>query len=155
MYLHSTLIEMEYYSIVKGGRDMIIDSVYRLMQLWQAPGKPSEYEKKLAVKIREIMKGYETQWFYVDGQRIKHLEWSFFEFCISAGGTKYLIRIFFFQQNKTFIVLTWNLIKPENYQDKKNTDRTDLDYQNELKFCKQIQQDFLWEKKLVYQKLEI
>lgn len=125
------------------------------MKKWGYPGKAHEYEEKLLKKIRETIKNYERQWFQADWQRVKNLEWPFFEFCISAGWTNYLIRIFFFHSDIASIILTWNLIKPENYKDKQNTDYVDREYQQELKFCKRTQKDFLWEKKLDYQLLEL
>jgi hypothetical protein len=74
---------------------------------------------------------------------LKNLETPFFEFRIQAGGTNLLIRLFFFHYDTTTIVLTGNLIKPQSYDDKKQKETTDRDYQTALSTAKHIQNDFL------------
>lgn len=146
---------MEYYSIVRSGCDMINEAVSTVIKLWSYPWEQSEYRKKLRIKIVETMKTYESRWFQADWFAVKNLEWPFFEYRTKAWWIKLLVRIFFFQHNQASIVLTWCIIKAENYWDKKTTHEVDQQYVNELSFAKKVQQDFLWKQQFDYQLLSL
>ena len=144
---------MNCYSFVEHEQDVISDAVQKILITKQTPGNATLYQQKLYIKITEIIKNYERRDFQVDGYTVKHLETQFFEFRIQSGGTNLLIRIFFFHSTPTTIVLTGNLIKPQSYNDKKQKEKTDQDYETALTTAKIIQQDFLWPQEFTYQLL--
>lgn len=144
---------MQCYSFVENGQDVIDDTIQQIIQTDNIPWNSIRYQQKLSTKITEIIKNYERRNFQIDGQTVKHLEEQFFEFRIQAGGTSLLIRIFFFHFNPTTIVLTGNLIKPQSYDDKKQKEKTDQNYQIALTTSKYIQQDFFWPQNFTYQLL--
>lgn len=85
-----------------------------------------------------------------NNKSIKSLKWPIFEFRISIPATKKLLRLIFYYQRWELILLSWYIIKPEDYKDKKNTRTIQSEYSKEIKNAENVYQDYKWPQNLHY-----
>ena len=109
---------------------------------------------KLSSKIYKQLQYFKTNQI-VDWYSVKHLENQIFEFKISIPNTKDLIRLLFAWERDELVLLTWYLIKPENYN--KIHTRTEVNkyYHQQINDANTILQDYKSSKKLTYQLIDL
>lgn len=113
-----------------------------------------QVEKKLQNSLRKkiflALNSFLVQESVENNKMVKNLKWPVFEFKISIPGTKKLLRIIFYYQKWKLILLSWYIIKPENYGDKKNISMIQTEYIKEIEKAKNVYQDYTWSQNLNY-----
>ena len=92
---------------------------------------------------------------YCDGYITKHLEENIIEFRIQLPRSDYLLRIIAWYTRWEMILLTWSLIKPKWYEDKKTTQDIDQEYITRITEAKNIRKDFTTQQQYSYSDISI
>ena len=78
-----------------------------------------------------------------DGVYCKVLENNIIEFRLQLPKSNHLLRIIWWYNQKEIVLLTWYIIKPEQYSDRKTTISTDKIYTEKITQAHNYWKDFL------------
>lgn len=109
-----------------------------------------EFVKSVTNKIEAAVKVFLERSMNPDGYLITHLQWPIFEIRISLPRTKQLMRIFFACESQSLILLTWWLIKPKSYTQKKQLQTIQKRYSETLQDALRIYEDWKWQNSYFY-----
>ncbi len=147
---------MNVYSILDREQKDIIDQCLELIkqdQIMQC--KKTEVEEKCLGKVIPTLQYFINNDMYCDGYITKHLEENIIEFRIQLPRSDYLLRIIAWYTRWEMILLTWSLIKPKWYEDKKTTQDIDQEYITRITEAKNIRKDFTTQQQYSYSDISI
>ena len=114
-----------------------------------------EFMESVTNKIEAALVMFLKQNMYADGHVIAHIQWPIFEMRIALPRTKHLMRMFFVCEKNELILITWWLIKPKSYSQKKELQSIHKNYEDNIQNAHRIYQDWKWAKKYWYKDIFI
>ena len=105
--------------------------------------KKIEIRKKCFDKIITSMHYFKNNNMMPDGIYCKVLEKNIIEFRLQLPKSNHLLRIIWWYNQQEIVLLTWYIIKPEQYSDRKTTINTDKIYTEKITQAYDYWKDFL------------
>ncbi len=141
---------MKIFSILQQDHDIIHQCLEEISN-WQFTGiKKIDVKQKCMKKIVAWLYYLKEQELNPDGYYRKYLEDNIIELRIQLPQSQYLLRIICWFDQKEIILLTWYIIKPQEYTDQQTQNAIDEQYREQIRISKYYRKDFKEHKKLDY-----
>ncbi|MFA7717290.1 MAG: hypothetical protein WC875_01070 [Candidatus Absconditabacterales bacterium] len=130
------------YSVLVNNHDVIDQSIDAILAKNIVRLADEKVSEKMSKKIDEAIQFFLQSNTIPDGHYIKHVDGPIHEFRISIPCSKFFLRIFFSLEKSKLVLLTNHIIKPQEYDDKKNITQIDATYVQRIQESKTIYEDF-------------
>lgn len=130
------------YSVLVDNHDVIDQSIDAILAKNIIRLADNQVSEKVSKKIDEAIHFFLQSDTIPDWHYIKHVDWPIHEFRISIPHSRFLLRIFFALEKSKLVLLTNHIIKPQEYDDKKNVKQIDAMYAQRIAESKIIYEDF-------------
>lgn len=141
---------MKVYSILHNDHDIIYQCLAYIRD-WQFTGlKKSEVDAKCLDKIVSWLRYLIEQSWHIDGWYRKFLEDNIIELRMQLPKSQYLLRIICGYEMPHIVLLTWYIIKPQEYTDQQTQNSIDQQYIDQISQSKHYRKDFKEQQTLDY-----
>lgn len=144
---------MQIFSLLHDHEDIITQCLHQIQSEHLTDLKKTDIQDKCLQKIIATIYYFKNNNMMPDGIYCKVLENNIIEFRLQLPKSNHLLRIIWAYNQEKIVLLTWYLIKPEQYSDRNTTINTDKLYTTHIINAHSYRKDFITHQKYNYTNL--